>query len=110
MSTPAERNRALIWAGGLLIELARDERLPLDVRRRAATIARHFPTLESIAGPTPSDSAGESTADPTQTRFDHGWLEGLQYGPLKESTRLAWPVERECEGDPAPYRSAECPE
>lgn len=101
MSTPAERNRALIWAGGFLVELARDERLPVDMRRRAVTIARHFPTLESVAGSTSFDSAGESHADPTHARFDHGWLEGLQHGPLKDSTRLAWPVERDGEDDPA---------
>lgn len=43
-----ERSRALVWAGGLLIELARDKGLPLDLRRRAVSIARHFPTIEEV--------------------------------------------------------------
>jgi hypothetical protein len=39
MTTPNERSRALVWAGGFLIEIARDKRLPLDIRRRAIAIA-----------------------------------------------------------------------
>lgn len=46
MTTPDERTRALVWAGGFLIELARDRSLSLDVRRRAVVIARHFPTIK----------------------------------------------------------------
>ncbi len=46
---PDERTRALLWAGGFLIELARDDSLPLDIRRRAVVIARHFPTIEDVS-------------------------------------------------------------
>lgn len=31
MTTPHERARALVWAGGFLIELAHDESLPIAV-------------------------------------------------------------------------------
>ena len=48
MTMPTERTRALLWAGGFLIELARDKRLPVEVRRRAVVIARHFPTKEDV--------------------------------------------------------------
>lgn len=49
MTMPDERTRALLWAGGFLIELARDDRLPVDVRRSAVAIARHFPTIEQVS-------------------------------------------------------------
>lgn len=48
MTIPVERTQALLWAGSFLIELARDKRLPVDVRRSAVVIARHFPTIEDI--------------------------------------------------------------
>lgn len=48
MTMPHERARALVWAGGFLIELARDEALPITVRRRAVAIARHFPTAGEV--------------------------------------------------------------
>mgnify|MGYP003578782490 CR=1 FL=1 len=49
MTLPNERTRPLIWAGGLLIDIVRDETLPLPLRRKAATIARHFPTVEDVS-------------------------------------------------------------
>lgn len=42
MTMPVERTRAPLLAGGFLIELARDKRLPVNVRRTAVIIARHF--------------------------------------------------------------------
>ena len=48
MTIPHERTRAMLWAGGFLIELARDTSLPIAVRRRAVVIARHFPTIEDV--------------------------------------------------------------
>lgn len=91
MTTPAERTRALLWAGGFLIELARDRRLPLDVRRSAVAIARHFPTIEDVGSmamfrhPT---GLGVGLAMPSETI---GWAEGCPLGPLRYSTRLKWP-------------------
>ncbi len=49
MTMPRERTRALLWAGGFLVELAGYESLPLALRQRAVEIARHFPTIESVS-------------------------------------------------------------
>lgn len=49
MTMQDERTRALVWAGGFLVELARNDSLPLNVRRRAVVIARHFPTIEDVS-------------------------------------------------------------
>lgn len=46
MTMPHKRSRAIVWAGGFLIELAKDESLPLTIRQTAVQIARHFPTIE----------------------------------------------------------------
>lgn len=91
MTTPDERTRSLLWAGGLLIEIAKDERLPIDLRRRAIVIARHFPTIEDVSylatlrDPT---RLGPELESPLETP---GWADGCQHGPLKQSTRLQWP-------------------
>ena len=42
MTMPDERSRALLWVGGFLIALARDDRPPRDVRQCAVVIARRF--------------------------------------------------------------------
>jgi hypothetical protein len=41
MTTLSERARSLVWAGAFLVELAKDESLPIAVRRTAVVIARH---------------------------------------------------------------------
>ena len=91
MTLPVERTRALLWAGGFLIELARDQRVPLEVRRSAVVIARHFPTIEDIAFMAkfrhPS-GFGVGLASPHETP---SWAEDFKFGPLRYSTRLAWP-------------------
>ena len=91
MTIASERTRALMWAGGFLIELARDERLTLEIRQQAVVIARHYPTIEQVHGmalfrhPT---RLGLELADPLE---DRSWAEGCCAGPLRYSTRLAWP-------------------
>src|SRR3546814_13471623 len=40
MTMPDERVRALVWAGGFLIELTRDQEVPLRLRRKAVSIGR----------------------------------------------------------------------
>lgn len=93
MTMPNERTRALVWAGGFLIELARDHSLPLDVRRRAVVIARHFPTIEDI-----STMAllwypiGHHAALTSPDEID-AETEGGRFGPLRYSTQLVWPEE-----------------
>jgi hypothetical protein len=93
MTTPAERTRALLWAGGFLIELARDKRLPVDVRRKAVIIARHFPTVGDVASMAmfrhPS-GLGVGLVPPQEAR---PWMEDCKFGPLKYSTRLEFPKE-----------------
>lgn len=93
MTTPVERTRALLWAGGFLIEVARDRNLPLDVRRQAVVIARHFPTIEDLspmALTSPSPFFGPMLASPDEipAETDLG-----RFGPLRYSTRLGWPEE-----------------
>ena len=92
MTIPVERTRALLWAGGFLIELARDERLPVDVRRSAVVIARHFPTIEDVAhmatfrhGPSGHGVGLESPQDTPS------WAEDCKFGPLRYSTRFKLP-------------------
>lgn len=87
MTTPDERARALVWAGGLLLELVNDVRIPGDVRRRAETIARHFPRIEDLV-------SGGSCADgclplsvPDQQGLNE-WTSGLVHGPLTWRSRV----------------------
>lgn len=92
MTMPVERTRALLLAGGFLIELARDKRLPVDVRRSAVIIARHFPTIEEVAlmaafRHEPS-GLGVGLAAPEETPH---WTDDCQFGPLRYSTRLELP-------------------
>lgn len=94
MTIPVERTRVMLWAGGFLIELARDDSLSLAIRRQAVVIARHFPTIEDVAfmarfrhptglgvGLVAPEDAGPSAED-------------CRFGPLCYSTRLAWPSAR----------------
>lgn len=90
MTMPEERTRALIWAGGFLIELARDNRLPLDIRQRAVVIARHFPRIENVAlmaALRHPPGVGLEVAPPDEA----SWADGCRYGPLRYSTRIVWP-------------------
>ncbi|WP_454259051.1 BPSL0761 family protein [Pseudoxanthomonas mexicana] len=95
MTTPEEKTRALVWAGGFLIELARNASLPLAVRRQAVVIARHFPTIEEVSAmaqfrhPT---GLGMGLDIPDEREHAGESLSGRpRYGPLRYSTRLAWP-------------------
>jgi len=91
MTMPEERTRALLWGGGFLIELARDESLPLDIRRRAVVIARHFPTVEDVsfmALVQPSSGLGPGLCSPDEVPDG---TKNCRFGPLRYSTRLAWP-------------------
>lgn len=88
MTMPDERTGALLWAGGFLVELAQNESLPLDVRRRAVAIARHFPTYEDVSSMArPFSLPGAELADPATMDMTSNFSNGL----LRQSTRLAWP-------------------
>lgn len=83
---------------GFLIELARDDKLPIDVRRSAVLIARHFPTVEQISAvafPRHPSGLGLELASPDEVP---SWIEGCRYGPLRHSTRLAMPERTESVG------------
>lgn len=98
MTMPDERTRALIWAGGFLIQLARDETLPLHVRRSAVAIARHFPTIETVATMSAfrhSSGLGMGLAPPNEV----GWADGCPLGPLRRFTRLEWPMDPPTDAD-----------
>lgn len=93
MTMPDERTRALLWAGGFLIDIAQDKSLPLPVRRRAVTIARHFPTIEDVAWIVESlrDSVlSVGLATPERVLAEEG---SLDFTLLQRSTRLRWPGE-----------------
>lgn len=93
MTMPDERTRSLLWAGGFLIELARDKRLPLDVRRSAVVIARHFPTIEDVSHMAlfrHSSGLGFGLAAPSEVSLS---AMDCKFGPLRYSTRLTWPEE-----------------
>lgn len=84
-----ERSRSLVWAGGFLIELARDKSLPLRIRRRAVIIARHFPTIEQVEL---MAIAPETTGLESPQKYP-SWVEQCHFGPLRYGTSLAWPDE-----------------
>lgn len=91
MTMPHERTRALVWVGGFLIELARYKRLPLDVRQKAVVVARHFPTISQLSMMSlirHSSGLGMGLEDPSACEWS---AEDCKFGPLTESTRLAWP-------------------
>jgi len=91
MTLPNERTRALLWAGGYLIELARDDSLPLEIRRQAVLIARHFPTIEDVAAMALlRHPIGHAAVLAPPDEVDVA-SEGGRFGPLRYSTRLAWP-------------------
>ncbi len=91
MTMASERTRALLWAGSLLVEIARDKALPLQLRRRAATIARHFPTEEDVewlAASIRDSVLSIPLASPKQALPEpNDW----NFEPLRHSTRLSWP-------------------
>lgn len=91
MTMPEERTRALLWAGGFLIEIACDKSLSVALRRRAVVIARHFPTIEDVSMMSlfrHSSGLGIGLASPQETP---SWDESSRCGPLRHSTRLEWP-------------------
>ncbi|TWT23621.1 hypothetical protein FQY83_03050 [Luteimonas marina] len=94
MTLPDERARALVWAGGFLVELARNASLPLRVRQRAVLIARHFPTAGEVmlaATVTESGTGVGLVLGPAEDGRD--WMADCPQGPLTMSTRLEWPEE-----------------
>lgn len=91
MTIPDERTRALLWAGGFLIDIARDKRLPADIRRSAAVISRHFPTIEDVSAMANFGHVSGLGIDLAPPHECPAWAEDCRHDPLRDSTRLAWP-------------------
>ena len=89
MTMPNERTRALLWGGSFLIQIAKDKCLPVELRRQAVMIARHFPTIEDVEGMArahlPMPLPQQYLVDPSEVE----WEDGRK--PLTWTTRLAWP-------------------
>lgn len=91
MSTVEEKARALVWAGGFLVEVARDESLAIAIRQRAVTIARHFPTAGEVVleANLVLRAAGEA---PLVTKEQQAsWAKDCKHGALTYGTRFDWP-------------------
>lgn len=91
MSTVEEKARALVCAGGLLIEIARDESLPVAIRRRAVVIARHFPTAGEVVLEANLALRGAGQAPLVTTEQQASWFKDCRHGALTYGTRLDWP-------------------
>ena len=94
MSTLEEQALALVWAGGLLVEIAKDESLPLGLRQKAVRIARHFPTvggvfLQSELVRHASPSLFSMPAPSREEKIS--WVKDCTEGPLTYDTALDWP-------------------
>lgn len=91
MTMPYERTRAMIRAGALLVEIAQDASLPLQLRRQAVGIARHFPTIEEVdgLGLLRCPLGGSPFAGPHEVPA----YDALVPGALRYSTRLTLPEE-----------------
>lgn len=89
MTMPDERARALVWAGGFLLELIRDPRIPDDVKLKAKRIARHFPCVEDVscANGTTLEGCLELAVPDKQALKQ--WTAGLAHGPLTWNTRAS---------------------
>lgn len=91
MTTPHERTRAMIWAGGFLIEISLNKDLPLEMRRAATVIARHYPTTSDIRMLASLSSAAGFGDWLVHPRDVPSASEECGHGPLTSSTSLPWP-------------------
>lgn len=94
MSTVDEQTRAVVWAGGFLVQVAKDESLPLALRQRAVIIARHFPTVsEALLGGrfNRASDADASQDDHSTSAEEQSWIKDCAAGPLTFDTNLKWP-------------------
>ena len=94
MTIPLERSLAVLWAGAFLIEVHGDRRVPLEHRRSAAHIARHFPTVGDVGQMSRLSLGGKDLGE----MFEHpkacsGWLDNCPKGGLTDMTRLRVPTE-----------------
>src|SRR3546814_14556442 len=81
----------LFRSGGVLVDLAHNNKLPVEVRRSAVVIARHFPTIEQITHMAMLQDPAGFDAGLSSPNANPEWCEGMKHGPLTFSTRLSWP-------------------
>jgi hypothetical protein len=93
MTTPAERTRALLWAGALLIRLNGDARIRIEIRRIATSIARHFPTAEDVEYAATLSLLKDYGGMFALPRDCPNWQEKCPGPPLIHRTRLDFPSE-----------------
>jgi len=93
MTVQSERTCAVLWAGGLLVQINYDARVPLDIRLAANSIAQHFPTVSDVASMALLSTPGIGGAMFERPEDVAGWEDGCLAGPLKDSTRLRCPDE-----------------
>lgn len=89
MTMPDERARALIWAGGFLLELIRDPRMPDDVKLKAKRIARHFPCVQDVSCSDGKTLDGCLKLVVPDKEALKEWTAGFALGPLTWSTRAS---------------------
>ena len=92
MTMSDERTRAVLQGGAFLIQIARDKSLPLQLRRQAVMIARHFPTTEDVSAIARSHVSplfGSYFADPSEVE----WQDHPREEPLTRSARFGWPTD-----------------
>jgi hypothetical protein len=73
MTTPTERMRNLVQAGALLKEIRANESLPEQLRKEAARLLRHYPTVSELQ--MLATSCELLTID-----FDPDWIRGNRLG------------------------------
>jgi hypothetical protein len=93
MIMPLERSCAVLWAGGLLVQLNSDRRVPMDIRLTATRIARHFPTVEDVEHAATLSMLGQHGHIFEHPRDCPAWQESCPGSPLTHRTRLSWPSE-----------------
>jgi hypothetical protein len=98
MTIPLERSLAVLWAGGLLIRLNGDRRVPIELRRIATSIARHFPTIEDVEHAATLSLLGDHGGMFEHPRNCPNWQEKCPGPPLTHRTRLNWPSHGDDDG------------
>lgn len=98
MTIPLERSLSVLWAGGLLVALNGDRRVPMEYRRAATQIARHFPTVEDVSSASHLRLFGRDGGMFESPKDCANWQQGCPGKPLTWATRLHWPSEDSDDG------------
>lgn len=94
MTIPYELTLAVLDAGGFLTDLNGDPRVPLEHRRTADNIARHFPCVEDVEQMALMEFRRLGTGMFESPRDCPSWREHCPGVPLTRSIRLPTPTEQ----------------